>query len=125
MTSIADAISHAARETACDLGAAAIITPTISGHTARVISKYRPHCPIVAVTPNPRVQRELALYWGVRPLLSRREESTDETIAGAVRAAQEHGLVKRGDVVVVTAGAASSGPGTTDIMKVHIVEALV
>ena len=124
-TSIADAISHAARETACDLGAAAIITPTISGHTARVISKYRPHCPIVAVTPSPRVQRELALYWGVRPLLSRREESTDETIAGAVRAAQEHGLVKQGDVVVVTAGAASSGPGTTDIMKVHIVEALV
>jgi pyruvate kinase len=121
VTSIADAISHAARETACDLGAAAIITPTTSGHTARVISKYRPHCPIVAVTPSPSVQRELALYWGVRPLLSRREESTDETIAGAVRAAQEHGLVKRGDVVVVTAGAASSGPGTTDIMKVHIV----
>ena len=57
--------------------------------------------------------------------MSRREESTDETIAGAVRAAQEHGLVKQGDVVVVTAGAASSGPGTTDIMKVHIVEALV
>jgi pyruvate kinase len=125
VTSIADAISHAARETACDLGAAAIITPTISGHTARVISKYRPRCPIVAVTPNPRVQCQLALYWGVRPLLSRRAESTDETIAGAVRVAQEHGLVKQGDVVVVTAGAASSGPGTTDIMKVHVVQALV
>ncbi|MGA9350718.1 MAG: pyruvate kinase [Anaerolineae bacterium] len=121
VTSIADAVSHAARETACDLGAAAIITPTISGHTAQVISKYRPRCSIIAVTPSPRVQCQLALYWGVRPLLSRRAESTDEIIAGAVRAAQEHGLVKPGDVVVVTAGAASSGPGTTDIMKVQVV----
>jgi pyruvate kinase len=121
VTSIADAVSHATRETACDLGAAAIITPTVSGHTARVISKYRPHCPIVAVTPSPRVQCRLALYWGVRPLLSRRAESTDETITGAVRAAQEHGLVKQGDVVVITAGAAGSGAGTTDIMKVQVV----
>ena len=121
VTSIADAICHAARETACDLGAAAIIAPTISGHTARVISKYRPHCPIIAVTPDPRVQRQLALYWGVRPLLSTRADTTDEIIAEAVRVAQEHGLVKQGDVVVITAGSAGSGPGTTDIMKVHIV----
>lgn len=121
VTSIADAVGHAARETAWDLGATAIITPTVSGHTARVISKYRPHCPIIAVTPSPRVQRQLALYWGVYPLLSKRAESTDEIIAGAVRAAQEHGLIKKGDIVVITAGAASSGPGTTDIMKVHVV----
>jgi pyruvate kinase len=121
MTSIADAISHATRETAWDLGAAAIITPTISGHTARVISKYRPCCPIIAVTPSPTVQRQLALHWGVRALLSRRTDSTDETISSAVRAAQEHGLVKQGDVVVITAGAAGSGPGTTDIMKVQVV----
>jgi pyruvate kinase len=121
VTSIADAVSHATYETACDLEAAAIITPTISGHTAQVISKYRPHCPIIAVTPSAVVQRQLALYWGVRPLLSKRTDSTDETIAGAVRAAQEHGLVKQGDVVVITAGAAGSGPGTTDIMKVQVV----
>jgi len=121
VTSIADAVSHATYETACDLEAAAIITPTISGHTARVISKYRPHCPIIAVTPSPTVQHQLTLYWGVRPLLSRRTESTDETISGAVKAAQEHGLVKQGDVVVITAGAAGSGPGTTDIMKVQVV----
>lgn len=121
VTSIADAVSRATCETACDLGAAAIITPTVSGHTARVISKYRPPCPIIAVTPSRMVQCQLALYWGVRPLLSRRAESTDEIIAGAVRAAQEHGLVKQGDVVVITAGAAGSGPGTTDIMKVHVI----
>ena len=119
VTSIADAVSHATCGTACDLDAAAIITPTISGYTARIISKYRPHCPIIAVTPSPEVQRQLMLYWGVRPLLCKRAESTDETIAGAVRAAQEHGLVEHGDIVVVTAGAASSGPGTTDIMKVQ------
>jgi len=121
VTSIADAVSHATCATACDLVAEAIITPTISGHTARIISKYRPPCPIIAVTPSPGVQCQLALHWGVRALLSRRAESTDETIAGAVRAAQEHGLVKRGDVVVITAGAAGSGPGTTDIMKVQVV----
>ena len=120
--SIADAVSHATCETASDLKAAAIITPTISGHTARVISRYRPRCPIIAVTPSPVVQRQLALYWGVRPLLSRRTDSTDETISGAVRAAQEHELVKQGDVVVITAGAAGSGPGTTDIMKVQVVQ---
>ena len=121
VASIADAVSHATRETACDLGAAAIITPTISGYTAQIISKYRPPCPIVAVTPSPEVQRQLVLCWGVRPLLCKRAENTDEIIAGAVRAAQGHGLVKEGDVVVITAGAASSGPGTTDIMKVQVV----
>ena len=121
VTSIANAVSHATCATACDLAAAAIITPTISGHTARIISKYRPPCPIIAVTPSPVVQRQLALHWGVHPLLSRRTDSTDETISGAVRAAQKHGLVKQGDVVVITAGAAGSGPGTTDIMKVQVV----
>lgn len=121
VASIADAVGHAARETAYELGAAAIIALTISGYTARVISKYRPHCPIIAVTPSPLVQRQLALYWGVIPLLCRRAESTDEIIASAVRAAQAQGLIKQGDVVVITAGAAGSGPGTTDIMKVQIV----
>jgi len=120
-TSIADAVSHATCATACDLAAAAIITPTVSGYTARVVSKYRPRTPIIAVTPSPGVQCQLALHWGVRPLLSRLAESTDETIAGAVRTAQEHGLIKQGDVVVITAGAAGSGPGTTDIMKVQVV----
>ncbi len=121
VTSIADAVSHATYETACDLGAAAIITPTLSGHTPRVISKYRPCSPIIAVTPSPTVQRQLALYWGVRALLSRQTDSTDETISAAVKVAQEHGLVKQDDVVVITAGAAGSGPGTTDIMKVQVV----
>lgn len=119
---IAEAVSHASCETARDLNAAAIIAPTISGYTARVIARYRPACPIVAVTPSPIVQRQLALYWGVYPLLAKRTANTDEMVERAVRVAQEHGFVHEGDVVVITAGAAGSAPGTTNLMKVHIIE---
>ncbi len=118
---IAEALSHATCETAQDLGASAIITPTVSGYTARMVAKYRPQAPIVAVTPNPMVQRRLSLYWGVYPLLAERTDNTDEMIANAVKVAQDHGFVRKGDVVVVTAGAAGSAPGTTNLMKVHVV----
>ncbi|MDH7484826.1 MAG: pyruvate kinase [Anaerolineae bacterium] len=118
---IAEAVSHATCETARDLNAAAIIAPTVSGYTARTLSRFRPCCPIVAVTPSPVTQRQLMLYWGVYPLLSHRSDSTDEVIADAVQTAKEHGFVKEGDVVVVTAGSAGSVPGTTDLMKVHVV----
>ncbi|MDY7039481.1 MAG: pyruvate kinase, partial [Chloroflexota bacterium] len=122
---VAEAVSHASCETASDLKAAAIVTPTISGYTARVISRYRPTSPIVAVTPSPIVQRQLALYWGVYPLLAKRTDNTDEMIVRAVRAAQEHGFAQEGDVVVITAGAAGSAPGTTNLMKVHIIERIL
>jgi len=117
----AEALSHATCETAQDLGAAAIITPTVSGHTARMVAKYRPQAPIIAVTPNPMVQRQLSLYWGVYPLLAERTDNTDEMVANAVKAAQAHGFARQGDVVVITAGAAGSAPGTTNLMKVHVV----
>jgi len=119
---IAEAVSHATCETARDLNAAAIIAPTVSGYTARTLSRFRPCCPIVAVTPSPTTQRQLMLYWGVYPLLSRRSDSTDDVVADAVQAAQEGGFVGEGDVVVVTAGAAGSAPGTTNLMKVHILD---
>jgi pyruvate kinase len=119
---IAEAVSHATRETAQDLAAAAIITPTVSGHTARMVSKYRPEAPIIAVTPSPMVQRQLSLYWGVYPLLAKRTASTDHMLADAVHAAREHGLVQSGDLVVVTGGAAGSAPGTTNLIKVQVIE---
>jgi pyruvate kinase len=119
---VADAVSHAARETAHDLNATAIITLTASGYTARVMSRYRPRSPIIAVTPSPAVQRQLMLYWGVTPLLAPRTDNTDEMIAHAVQAARKHGLVKEGDRLVITAGSAGSTPGTTDLIKVHLVE---
>ncbi len=119
--SIAEAVSHATCETARDLDGVAIIAPTVSGHTARTLARFRPCCPVIAVTPSLTTQRQLMLYWGVYPLLSRRSDSTDEVIADAVEAARRRGFVTEGDVVVVTAGAAGSAPGTTDLMKVHIV----
>jgi pyruvate kinase len=119
---VADAVSHAARETAQDLNAAAIIAPTASGYTARLMSRYRPESPIVAVAPSPAVQRQLMLYWGVIPLLAPRTDNTDEMTAHAVEAAKAHGLVKSGDTVVITAGSAGTAPGTTNLMKVHVVE---
>jgi|YNPNPStandDraft_1061719.scaffolds.fasta_scaffold04824_6 pyruvate kinase len=118
----AEAVAHASVETAIDLNAAAIVAPTNSGHTARVISRFRPPCPIVAVTPSPFVQRELMLFWGVYPLLSPRAATTDEVIAAAVEAAQRAGYVGEGDVLVVTAGSVESGVGATNLMKVHLIE---
>jgi pyruvate kinase len=112
----AEAVSHASVETALDLSAAAIITPTVSGSTARAISRFRPPCPIVAVTPNPFAQRELVLFWGVYPILSKRGTTTDAVINDAVEAAQNAGYVKEGDVLVVTGGQSKlvAGPPTDE-----------
>jgi len=118
---IAEAVSHASTETAADLGAAAIITPTVSGYTAFMVAKYRPEAPIVAVTPNEETQRRLTLVWGVCPLLAKRTENTDEMTADAVRTAVAHGCVKPGELVVLTGGAAGSTPGTTNMMTVRVV----
>ncbi len=119
---VADAVTHAARATAHDLTASAIVTLTASGHTARLMSHYRPRSPIIAVTPSPSVQRQLMLYWGVTPLLAPRTHSTDEMIAHGVQAAKDHGLVQEGDTLIVTAGSAGSTPGTTNLIRVHVIE---
>ena len=119
--STADAIGRAARDAAQNLNAAALITPTVSGYTARVMSRYRPQASIVAVTPNAEVQRRLMLHWGVIPLLAPRADNSDEMIEHAVEAAQAEGLVGEGDTVVITAGAARSEPGTTNLMRIYVV----
>jgi pyruvate kinase len=119
--SIANAVGHSARDIAQHLGAAAIIAPTASGYTARVMSSYRPHTPIVAITPDPSVQRRLMLYWGVTPLLAPRTENTDQMIRQAVHAARERKLIADGDTVVITAGTALSEPGTTNLVRVYVV----
>ncbi len=121
----AEAVAHASVETALDLSAAAIVTPTVSGATARTVSRFRPPCPIVAVTPRPFAQRELMIFWGVFPLLSQRGQNTDAVINEAVEAAQRAGHVKEGDVVVVTGGSVEGGGGTTNLMKVHLVERIL
>jgi pyruvate kinase len=121
VATVTDALSHATCETAHDLGAAAIISATASGSTALAVARYRPLCPIVAVTPSPMVQRRLVLVRGVYPLLGKRAANTDEMLHGALQAAVQDGLVKQGDRVVITAGISPNMPGSTDLMKVETV----
>jgi pyruvate kinase len=116
-----DAISHATCTIAQDLGAAAIITSTKSGFTARMVSKYRPKAPIIAVSPDERVIRKLCLVWGVRPLGVAEIQSTDEMIKQAVDTSLAEGMIKCGDLLVITAGVPVGVPGTTNLIKVHIV----
>jgi pyruvate kinase len=116
---VTDAVSHATCETADDLQARAIIASTASGWTARSIAKYRPHMPIIAVTPNPVVQRQLSLSWGVHPLLVNRASSTDEILEVSINEARKQGLVDPGDRVVVTASVTPNIPGATNMMTVE------
>ena len=119
--SVTDAISNACRQTAVRLGAAAILTSTQSGHTARMVSKYRPGMPIIAVTPTPAVQRKLLLTWGVEPILGRETDDTDEMIYESITSALDAKLIRNGDMVVITAGVPVGVPGTTNLLKVHVV----
>lgn len=118
---VTDAISYATCTTATDLEAAAILTSTETGYTARMVAKYRPRCPIVAVTPHAPVLRRLSLVWGVEPLLVRRISSTDEMIDTAIEAGLAAGLIRAGDLVVITAGVPVGVHGTTNLLKVHTV----
>lgn len=115
---ITTAISHATCTTAMDLKAAAIITVTMSGRTATMISKYKPNCTIIGCSVNPRVCRQLNLSWGVEPLLIEKEETADELFESAARAAAKAGLVKKGDVVVITAGVPLGVSGNTNMIRV-------
>lgn len=121
MASVTNAISHATCTTAMDLNASAIVTVTQSGHTARMISRFRPLCPVIATTSSPKVQRQLALSWGVTPYLVCEASSTDEMFDKGVEKALESGFVQNGDLVVITAGVPIGVSGTTNILKVHIV----
>ncbi|MGN0687693.1 MAG: pyruvate kinase [Oscillospiraceae bacterium] len=119
---VSTAISHATVAAAMDLGATAIITVTKTGSTARMISRYRPECPIISCTTSETAMRQLNMSWGVIPLMA--EEmmtNTDDLIHHAVHKACEAGLLKNGDLVVITAGVPLGVSGTTNLMKVHIV----
>ena len=118
---VTNAISHATCTTAHDLGAKAIITVTKSGVTARQLSKFRPLYPIVGCTTEKHVERQLNLSWGVVPMLIDEVEDTDALFERAVDAAERTGLVKSGDLVVITAGVPLGISGTTNMMKVHVV----
>lgn len=118
---ITNAISHATCTTALDLGAAAIITVTKSGTTARMISKYRPSCPIIGCAMEEQIRRQMNLSWGVTPLLVEEQQSTDDLFTSAVEVAVKAGLIFEGDLVVITAGVPLGISGTTNLLKVHVV----
>lgn len=123
--SIPNAISQAVGRIAGQLNAAAIMTLTKTGATARNVSKYRPETPILAVTPHVNVARQLQLVWGVRPLLVLDLPSTTQTFQAAMNVAQEKTLLNDGDLVVLTAGTLQGVPGSTDLIKVEVVTAVL
>ena len=118
---ITNAISHATCTTAMDLGATAIITVTKSGDTARMISSYRPPCPIIGTTTERKVYHQLAMSWGVVPAMSMEQQTTDDLFEHAVNCAVETGCVKNGDLVVITGGIPLGISGTTNTLKAHLV----
>ncbi|MGM7702308.1 pyruvate kinase [Pseudalkalibacillus sp. Hm43] len=118
---VTDAISQSVSHTAHNLNISAIIAPTESGHTARMISKYRPEAAIIAVTSSEAVCRRMSLVWGVTPQLSQEAKSTDELLDISVDASLKSGLVNHGDLVLITAGVPVGETGTTNLMKVHVV----
>ena len=119
---ITEAISYATCTTAMDLNAAAVITVTMSGFTAEMISKYKPGCPIIGCSVNPRVCRQMNLLYGVQPLLVQREENAEDLFEASVRNAKKAGYVKHGDTVVLTAGVPLGTPGRTNMIRVVEVE---
>ena len=123
--SIPNAISSAVGQIAEQLGAAAIMTLTKSGATARNVSKFRPNKPILAITPHVDVARQLQLVWGVKPLLVLNLTSTGQTFQAALNVAQETGLLKQGDLVVMTAGTLQGVSGSTDLIKVEVVTSVL
>lgn len=117
---ITSAIAHATCTTAMELDAAAIITVSHSGRTARMVSKYRPGVPIIGCSVNPHVCRQLNLSWGVTPILVDLKETYDELFDHAVAKAESVGMVRPGELVVLTAGVPLGVSGTTNLIKVHV-----
>ena len=119
---ITDAISHATCLIALNMHAAAIVTVTKSGTTAKMISRFRPNMPIIACTPDASTYRQLSLSWGVTPVLIGEERITDVLFEHAVDASVDTGIISKGDLVVLTAGVPLSISGTTNLIKVVHVE---
>ena len=119
--SVSDATAHAACLTAKDVNAAAIVTVSESGTTARLLSKYRPQQPIIACIMKEQVQRQLSLSWGITSLMMPLAHSTDELIEMSTALAKENGFLHDGELAVVTAGVPVGISGTTNMIKIHMV----
>lgn len=121
--SISSAVSNAAVQTANNLNAKAIVCPTISGFTARLTSKLKPNAEIIGCSPYDNVLRKMQIYWGVRPLKTAVESSTDKIVEHAIEVTENAGYLTDGDIAIVSAGiATNSSPtakrGLTNTMRV-------
>jgi pyruvate kinase len=115
----AQAICDAATLVAAEVGAKYIVAFTQSGSTAGLLAKYRPHVPLLAFTPHPRVRARLALHWGVTPLVMEIANSIDRLIANLEVRLMEEGLARRGEIIVIICGAPLDIRGRTNLMKIH------
>ncbi|MDE5823771.1 MAG: pyruvate kinase, partial [Lachnospiraceae bacterium] len=115
---VTTAICHACCTTAMGLNAKAIITVTMSGFTAGMISKYQPGCMVIGCAVDEMVYRQMALMFGVSPLLIEKEDDTEELFTAAVKASIDAGLISRGDRVVITAGVPLGVAGNTNMVRV-------
>ena len=121
VTGIPDAVSGASVSVARDMKATTIISMTSSGSTAKMVSRYRPPCSIVGMTPSRKTWRELALHWGVSPVMCGRIFGECDAVAEAIKTALAEGCISEGDIVVVTAGMPLGTPGSTNMLQVHTV----
>ena len=121
-SNINDAITHTCCLTAMDLNAKAILAATSSGRTARMICRFRPACPVAALTMHEKVRRQLAICWGVIPLLTGEVNSTDRIFSLSAEVARKEGLVKNGDTVVITAGVPLGKSGSTNLIKAQVID---
>lgn len=117
--SITDAIGYATCTSAAGLNAKAILTPTSSGYTAMVVSKFRPRTPILAFTRTDRVARRLALVWGAYPLVKETSDTAEEVFRTAVEKAFSEGFIEKGDLIVITAGVPVAMEGNTNMLRIH------
>ena len=116
---MANAISHATCTTAMDLNASAIVAMTLSGHTARLVSRFRPGCPIIASTIHPRVQRQLNLCWAVYPICIDTVDDSEKVMNTTIEDAMQQGFLNDGDTVVATFGTPLGISGSTNTIRVQ------
>nr|WP_325218538.1 pyruvate kinase [uncultured Oscillibacter sp.] len=119
---INDAITHTCCLTARDLNATAILAASSSGRTARMICRFRPACPVAALTMQEKTRRQLAICWGVTPFLTGEVNSTDRIFSLSAEVAVKEGLVRPGDTVVITAGVPLGKSGSTNLIKAQVIE---
>lgn len=118
---VTDAISHATVTTAHDLNAKAIVTVTKSGKTARMISRYRPYCDVIACTTKESICRQMNMSWGVTPVMIEEKKETFELFEHAIGECEKTGYVEKDDLLVITAGVPLGISGTTNMLKVQVV----